>query len=188
MRRMLLVCALMFCLVAVLGLSGCLFGKKGGDEGGEVSAGPEGPSEGPGEAAGPAEGPPEPEGALPGPKPEPPRVAPPPAVKPGGDPAQAKSLLAQARQAKASTDYDRAISLAQQAADADPGNADAHWLMAWMYAEQGQKDKAIGEFNAFVAGAGDDPRVGDAKAALERLGAAGGPPGALEPPGPPGGG
>lgn len=198
MRRTLLAQLLLICLVALLALGGCLFGRKGGDEGAETGAGPEGapglsaevagpegkPPEGPAGGPGPAEGPSAPEAAPLGPAAKAPAAGPATTAAPAGDAAQAKGLLAQARQAKAAADYESAISLARQAADADPGSADAHWLMAWMYAEQGQKDQAVAEFNAFVASAGGDPRVADAKAALERLGAGGGPPGAPQPPGP----
>jgi hypothetical protein len=187
MRRVLPACLLLICLVVLPALGGCLFGKKGGDEeGGEVaqvSAEPPGEAE---EAAGPAEGPSKPGGEPPAPAPKPAAGAP-PAEKPAPNPAEARKLLAQAKQAKASTDYDKGLSLAQEAAKLDPGNMDAQWLMAWMYAEKKQNDKAIAAFNAFIAGAGDDPRVADAKAAVERLGPgeASGPPAAgPKPPGP----
>ncbi len=183
MRHVLLVLVLVICLLGAMGLSGCLFGKKGGDEAAESEETPVVSASGPDEAPGPDTGPAETEGPAPSPKL--PTTAP-GAEQPAGDSAEAKSLVAQAKQAKASGNYDNALALAKKAAEADPGNADPHWIMAWIYAEREQKDQAAGEFNAFIAGAGDDPRVADAKAALERLGPApaGGPPAGLKPPGP----
>jgi len=91
----------------------------------------------------------------------------------------------QAKVAKAAGDYDKALQLL---AGASPTDAEAQWLVAWMLAEKGQKDLAKAAFTAFIASAkGGDPRVAQAKAALDRLGsgaapAAGGMPGG----GPPG--
>jgi len=188
MRHVLMALVLVICLLGAIGLSGCLFGKKGGDEATESEETPVVSASGPDEAPGPGVGPAETEGPAAGPKLP---LAPPSAEQPAaGDPAEAKSLIAQAKQAKASGNYDDALALAKKAAGAAPGNADPHWIMAWIYAEREQKPQAAGEFNAFIAGAGNDPRVSDAKAALERLGQApaGGPPAGLKPPGPTPGG
>jgi hypothetical protein len=184
MRHVLVAYVVVICLLGAMGLSGCLFGKKGGDEAAESEPMPELSKSAPDEAPAPAAGPPETEGPAPSPKL--PATTPEAETPAAGDPAEAKSLVAQAKQAKASGDYDNALALAQKAAAADPGNVDPHWIMAWIYAEREQEDQAAGEFNAFIVGAGDDPRVADAKAALERLGPApaGGPPAGLKPPGP----
>ena len=97
--------------------------------------------------------------------------------------------MKQAKAAKAAGDYNKALQALGTAT-----SADAAWIRAWILAEQGQKEQAAAAFGAFILAAKpSDPRVGQAKAALQRLAAGAGltaaAPGAAGglPPGPPGG-
>ena len=46
---------------------------------------------------------------------------------------------------------------------------DAHWALAWVLADLGNKAGAIAEFEEVVRRGGGDARVAEAQAALSRL-------------------
>jgi hypothetical protein len=207
MGRVAVAVVLIVCLLSVIALSGCLFGKKKAEEGDAPAgkseaagptAGPAGPGAPKGPAAGPAAGPGAPKAATPagpagglgkmgGAAPKGPGglgAAPPPAAEVA--PAGGKAPIGQAKAAKAAGDYDKALQLLAGASTQD---AEAQWLKAWMLAEQGKTAEAAVAFGAFTTAAKpNDPRLAEAKAALARLAkaagvgaatgaAAGGPPG-----------
>jgi len=178
-------------LLLTLGLQGCLFGGGGGDEAAEGEAPP--PEGGPGEmppgemgAAPPGEGPP-PE--MPGgemPPGEGPPAGMPPGEMPGGEapgmmggePAaggDAAAMVSEAMQAKHAGNYAEARTRFEAAVAADPSSLDAHWGLAWIYAEMydagaaDMKDRAIAEFNQVLQLGATGDMADEANAALARL-------------------
>ena len=85
------------------------------------------------------------------------------------DAASAASLAAEALALKHAGDPDGALARAREAAATDPGNAEAHWVAAWVLEGQGETAAAGQEFALFIAAAGDDPRVASARAHMARL-------------------
>ncbi len=184
-------------LLLALGLQGCLFGGGGGDEsaGGEAPPPEGGPGEmPPGEmgAAPPGEAPPPemPGGEMPpemaegmpgGEAPgmmgaEPGMMGAEPAA--GGEPAgggDASAMVSAAMQAKHAGDYAEARARFEAAVAADPSNLDAHWGLAWIYAEMhdagaaDMKDRAVAEFNQVLQLGATGDMADEANAALERL-------------------
>lgn len=195
-RNLLLIVIVILGLVVTLGLQGCgLLGGGGDDEGGEgapaegAEPGAEGapPGEMPGEP--PADGgmggpPPGMEGPVPEGAPAEPGMEGAPA-EPGmeGAPmgeaadggADAGQLVAEGMAAKHDGDYVTARQKFEAAVAADPGNAEAHWGLAWIYAEMadsGQpsmEPKAIEQFEKFLEIGGTQEQVAEAEAALDRL-------------------
>ncbi len=157
-------------LLVMLAAQGCLFGGGGGEEeaeeGGEEMGTGEGPSEGmPGgeEMAGAPEeaGAPAGEGFM----------AEPAAGEPGGEAAGggAASLVAAGMTAKHAGDLNAAQQNFEAAVAADPNNVDAHWGLAWVYAQKNLKEKAITEFNKVKALGADEEKVAQADEAIARL-------------------
>lgn len=185
MRRqdLLLIVIAVLGLLVTLGLQGCgLFG--GGDEETAEGEAAEGvPAEGgePGmEGEMPAEpgmgGPPPAEGApgepgMGGPAPmgEAPAEG---AAAGGGD---ASQLVAEGMAAKHDGNYVTAREKFEAAVAADDSNAEAHWGLAWIYAEMadaGQSSlepKAVEQFQKFLELGGTQDQVAEAEAALERI-------------------
>lgn len=154
-------------------------GGPAGPMGGPAAKAPAGAAKGalgPAKAGAPAAGPKA--GLAAGPKAGGPGVG--PEAPPGGLGVPSGGITAaqlkQAKAAKAAGDYTKALQLL---AAASPQDAEAQWLKAWMLAEQGKKAEATTAFNAFIAATkATDPRVAEARAALERLGGGVGSPGA----------
>jgi len=183
-RNLLLIVIAILGLLAVMGLQGCgLFGGGGGDEEAAGTEGAEGmpeegmpPDEGmggppPGEMGGaPPEGAPGEEAGMP-PMDEEPGEGPAPAT--GG--ADAGALVAEGMATKHQGNYVTARQKFEAAVAASPDNADAHWGLAWIYAEMADagdasmKAKAIEEFQTFLQLGGTQEQVAEAEAALERL-------------------
>ncbi|MGD8237429.1 MAG: thioredoxin family protein [Armatimonadota bacterium] len=84
-------------------------------------------------------------------------------------PAEAKSHYEAGMGAKKSGDLARAAKELRAATTLAPKWGDARWALAWTYAIGRDKQKAIDEFNRFVALASDPKRIAQAKAALRRL-------------------
>lgn len=183
-RNLLLIVITILGLIVTLGLQGC------GDD--EVAEGetPEG-----GEPAMEGETPAEPgmEGEMPGepgmggPPPddgapaEPGMGGPPPAdgapaegaAAPGG--ADASQLVAEGMAAKHDGDYVTAREKFEAAVAASPDSGEAHWGLAWIYAEmadagdEAMVDRAINEFETFLEIGGTQEQTAEATAALDRL-------------------
>ncbi len=178
--KLLLVLSILALIVATVG--GCLFGG-GADE--EAEGGEMGP---PGDMPGPPGDMPGPPGDMPGPPgdmgppggemPGPPgdmgppgEMAPPPDM-PGaepGPPAVGGGSAAKALQLKQRGNYDAAAAEYRKIIAADPEDADAHWGLAWILAEQGKTDEAKGEFETFLGLSDNQAKMKEAEAALQRL-------------------
>jgi tetratricopeptide (TPR) repeat protein len=188
-RNLLLIVIVILGLIVTLGLQGCgLLG--GGDDAaegeaaeGEAAAGAE--AEGPGAEGMPAQGPeagpagpgmggPGPEGAAPegmgGPAPG----APAQGTADVGGP-DASKLVAEGMAAKRDGDYVTARKRFEAAVEANPDSAEAHWGLAWIYAEmadagnEAMEDRAIEEFETFLELGGTQEQVQKATNALDRL-------------------
>lgn len=181
-RNLLLVVVTVLGLVVTLGLQGCLFGG-GGDEGAVEGEGAEGaPAEG-------AEAAPGEVGEMPG---EGGMGGPPPGMEGEGAPAEAtdapvaegtaaagggdaEAMVDEAMAAKHDGDYVTARQQFEAAVAADDSNAEAHWGLAWIYAEMADagnadmKPKAIEQFHKFLEIGGTADQVAEAEDALERL-------------------
>lgn len=178
---------LALCVLALLAgtLSGCLFGGSSKDKGDEgAAAGPKagGPPGMPGEAGPAAGGPPgmpgeagaDPmAGGAPGAMPGGPEGMPGPegtataAPSTGGGNAAALALKHEGKYDAAASEYGKIIA-------ANPDDEDANWGMAWILAEQGEKDaakrsKAVDHFNKFVSVSSDTAKIAEAEAALGRI-------------------
>lgn len=156
-RYILMVLAILAVLV-VLALQGCLFGgageEEGGEEGGEApEAGmAEGLAEGPPGEGMPAAG----EGEGLGPPTE-------------GAGTDAASLVAAGMKAKHAGDLDTALQKFEAVVAADPNSIDAHWGLAWVYAQKKMTEKAITEFNKVKTLGADEQKVAEANKAIARL-------------------
>lgn len=172
-------------LLTALGLQGCLFG--GGKRAAESAGGPEAagppagempPGEMPGEmppggemagAAPPAEGMP---GEVPPGEEMPGEMGATPAPAAGGD---ASALVEEGMRAKHAGNYAEARAKFEAAVAADASNLQAHWGLAWVYAELADagaadlKDKAIAEFNTVLELGASGEMAEEAQAALKRL-------------------
>ena len=84
----------------------------------------------------------------------------------GGD---AASLVAAGMRAKHAGDLNAAQQNFAAAVAADPNNVDAHWGLAWVYAQKKMKEKAITEFNKVKALGADEEKVAGADEAIARL-------------------
>lgn len=82
---------------------------------------------------------------------------------------EAKNLVAEGMEAKRLGDLDTAQQKFEGAVAGDPNNADAHWALAWVYAEKNMKDKAIAQFNLVKNGASDQDKIAEADKAIGRL-------------------
>jgi len=152
-------------VLALLLIQGCLFGGGGGEEGGETGA----PAEGTGEGmAGAPEGEGMPEGAPAEGLPE----------GGGGEGLGAPtegagtdvaSLVAAGTKAKHAGDLDTALQKFEAAVGADPNSIDAHWGLAWIYAQKKMKEKAITEFNRVKTLGADEEKAAEADEAIARL-------------------
>ena len=83
-------------------------------------------------------------------------------------------VLWQGKYEKAAGNYGAALGLLDQVLATDPTNADALYTEAWILAEQGNVADAQVCFTTFLGVEGSGKRADEAKAALERLSAAGG--------------
>ena len=77
--------------------------------------------------------------------------------------------MAKALQLKHQGNYDAAAAEYGKVIAADSENADAHWGLAWILAEQGKTDAAKSEFETFLELSDDQAKMKDAEAALQRL-------------------
>ncbi len=90
----------------------------------------------------------------------------------GGD---ASAMVSEAMQLKHAGNYAEARSRFEAAVAADPSNLDAHWGLAWIYAEMADagaadlKDKAVTEFNQVLQLGATGDMAAEANAALQRL-------------------
>jgi len=177
--KLLLALSILALIVATVG--GCLFGG-GADEQAEGGEMPGGEMLGPpgemGPPGGEMPGPPgdmgPPGGEMPGPPGDmgpPGEMAPPPDM-PGaepGPPAAGGGSAAKALQLKQQGNYDAAAAEYRKVIAADSEDADAHWGLAWILAEQGKTDEAKGEFETFLGLSDDQAKMKKAEAALQRL-------------------
>jgi len=85
------------------------------------------------------------------------------------DSERATRLAAEALELKRGGRREEALLKAREAAALDPTNAEAHWIAAWVLAQQGQNAEAIAEFSLFCEVAAGDPRMPAARAAVDRL-------------------
>jgi len=186
-RTLILILVSILGLLLAMGLQGCLFG--GGDEGGEAAdtgEGGEGAEMGPpedmgppGEMGAPEEmGPPgemgEP-GAMEGPPgegagaPMPPAEAgAPEAAAPAG--ADVSALVEEGMAAKHTGNYTLAQQKFEQAVAANPNSLDAHWGLAWIYAEKEMTEQAKMEFQKVIDLGATGEKLSGAQDALQRLG------------------
>ncbi len=184
-RTLLFVIAILALTTALM--SGCLFGG-GADDGGEEAAPgeegmpPEGPGEGPpGEMAPPpepgGEGDFAPPGGPPGEAPAGPESLGPPEGGPGGPPAgPGGGSVDDAMDMKHDGNYEGAADELNRVLASDPNNAEAHWALAWILAEQGQTnndatkiEQAKQHFNQFINMSSDQSKISEAEAAIARL-------------------
>ena len=90
----------------------------------------------------------------------------------GGD---ASAMVSEAMRAKHAGNYAEARTTLEAAAAADPSSLDAHWGLAWIYAEMydagaaDMKDRAIAEFNQVLTLGATGDMADEANAALQRL-------------------
>jgi hypothetical protein len=82
----------------------------------------------------------------------------------------AQRLVEQALREKRAGHPQAALALAREALAEAPRNPDAVWLMAWLQAGAGQAQGAANGFRQFLRVAPRDPRAGEAREALARLG------------------
>jgi len=93
-----------------------------------------------------------------------------PGAGPGApSPAGGGGSAAKALQLKHEGNYDQAAAEYRNLLAADPNNADAHWGLAWVLAEQGKRDQAKAEFEKFISMSSDQAKISEAKAAVGRL-------------------
>ncbi|MFO8082432.1 MAG: hypothetical protein R6V07_19305 [Armatimonadota bacterium] len=173
-RNLLLIAIVIVALIVTLGLQGC--GDDEAPEGEETAEGVDPGMEG--EMAG------EPgmEGEMAGePGMEEPGMGGPPMdeepAEDAGAPtgADAGQLVSEGMAAKHDGDYVTAREKLEAAVEADSSNAEAHWGLAWIYAEmadagdESMEQKAIDEFEKFLELGGTQEQVAEATAALDRL-------------------
>jgi len=111
---------------------------------------------------------------MPGPPPG--GSAPPPDMPgaepgPGAGPAPAGGggSTAKALQLKHEGNYDAAAAEYRKAIAGDANDAEAHWGLAWILAEQGKQAEAKTEFETFLELSDNPTKMKDAEAALQRL-------------------
>ncbi|MFP3904041.1 MAG: tetratricopeptide repeat protein [Armatimonadota bacterium] len=183
-RTLLFVIAILALTTALM--SGCLFGGGADDDGEEAAPGEEGmPPEGPGEGP-PGEMPMDEDGMAP--PPEPGADFGPPEGPPGEAPAEPDSMgppeggpagggsVSAALDMKHNGNYEGAADELNSVLASDPNNAEAHWALAWILAEQGKTDndsakinEAKQHFNQFIDMSSDQSKISEAEAALARL-------------------
>lgn len=88
---------------------------------------------------------------------------------PEGTAGAAGDLVAQGLAAKKAGQLEKAVGKLKAALAREPDNADAHWGLAWVLADQQKKQEAITHFKQVVELADDPQRKSDAQAAIERL-------------------
>lgn len=84
-------------------------------------------------------------------------------------------FVAQARAAKARGDVDGAIRVLEQGLAGHSGNALGYFVVAWLYLQKGQPEKAVAAFRKTVQLAPASQEAREAQAALDRLHASGQP-------------
>jgi hypothetical protein len=178
-RNLLLIVIVILGLVVTLGLQGCgLLG--GGDE--DAAEGETADDAAAGEAGMEDEmaGEPGMEGEMMGePGMEEPGMGGPPmdeeAAEGAPTGADAGDLVSEGMAAKHDGDYVSAREKFEAAVAADSNNAEAHWGLAWIYAEmadagdESMEQKAIDEFETFLELGGTQEQVAEATEALDRL-------------------
>ncbi len=82
---------------------------------------------------------------------------------------QAAELVARGLEAKRAGRLEEAARHLREALRRDPVNVEAHWALAWVLADLGNKSGAVAEFEEVVRLGGDPNRVADAQAAIARL-------------------
>lgn len=185
-RTLLLAIAVLAMVIALT--SGCLFG--GGDEGGAAEGPPEGPEGGPPGPGGEGEMM-EPPGGMPGEPGGPPEAGGPPGAPPGegeelgpsGPPMgemgapSAGASISEVLDMKHDGEYADAADELDKILSSDSSNAEAHWILAWILAEQGtthnnpaKVDEAKEHFQRFIDLSDDQSKISEAEAALDRLG------------------
>ena len=97
------------------------------------------------------------------------------AAVPGQVPEAARSHYELGVAAKEAENYAKAITELSQAIELHKGSEDARWVLAWVYATQGEKPLAAQQFWAVMRLAPDTDRAREAAAALGRMGLAGWP-------------
>lgn len=86
-------------------------------------------------------------------------------------PHKAGALYESGMAAKAAGEYDKAIADLVRALDFDNNHADAHWVLAWVYASTDNKQLAAIHFHEVIRLLPDDgDKAGQAKQALQRMG------------------
>ncbi len=81
----------------------------------------------------------------------------------------AATLVEEGMEAKKAGDYDKAENKFRDALAADLTSEDAHWGLAWVLAETGQKDEAISEFEEVISLTIDAERRSESERAIKRL-------------------
>lgn len=193
-RRILLAIAILAMLIAVV--SGCPSGGDG--EGAEAEGPPEGGPAGPPSGEGGPPAPPGGPGGGPGGPPAPPggpQAGPPggpsggpagpggpgqgaeagPPMGESGAPSPAASMDEIVKM-KHDGDYTEAAKELDKVLSSDSENARAHWVLAWVLAEQGKTynnpskvDEARQHFQRFIELSDDQSKISEAEAALDRL-------------------
>ncbi|MCD6351620.1 MAG: tetratricopeptide repeat protein [Armatimonadetes bacterium] len=79
-------------------------------------------------------------------------------------------LVGKAKQAKRQGDVEQAVTLLKQALAEQPKNAEAYYVLAWIYADRGKRKEALAAFQKVVQLAPGTPSAKEARAAIERLG------------------
>jgi WD40 repeat protein len=111
--------------------------------------------------------------AEPAPEPEPsteqPATPGPAARVPAPDPERAAALVEEALAAKRDGRLADAEAKLREATALDPGNTQAHWVLAWTLVALDRKSEAIAEFQKVVELSPEGQMKQDAQAAIERL-------------------
>jgi hypothetical protein len=164
MRRSYILTVLaIFALLITVSLQGCLFGGGGGDEasgGGEAGDGAA-PADAGGEMMGGGA-----EGGAPAADGEMDMGM--GGEEMGGVPAAASGAAAAALNVKHSDDWSGAAAQCEAALAANPDDAEAHRVLAWILADTDAAG-AIEHFNAYLASGAEGSDADEAKAAIERL-------------------
>lgn len=103
-----------------------------------------------------------------------PSVAPPttagtPAATATAPSAEAAGLISAGMSDKQQADYTAAAAKFKQALALEPNNADAHWGLAWVLADQNKKPQAIQHFQKVIQLSPDATRRSQAQEAITRL-------------------
>jgi hypothetical protein len=96
----------------------------------------------------------------------PPPSAPVVAEQPSGSPAE---LCARARELKAAKQYAEAAKALEAALVQDPEHIEAHWILAWVRVELGDKDGAAAAFRKVIELSPGTDRANEAQKALDRM-------------------